>query len=74
MNLIGCKQILIKYSPTIVSETIMKIWRGPLSFIRNNVGTNKYNRDIAPYFKRLFYKDLHIDMYAICIDLYLGFE
>jgi FkbM family methyltransferase len=55
---------LQKYTPNFFSNIIISLWRGPLSFIRVYLYKKRNNKNIKPYFKKISYDGLIIDMYV----------
>lgn len=74
VSLFKYKNFLVKYTPVFFSNYVLFLWRGPLSFLRNGIEKNRYSKNIKPYFKQIFYKDLEVEMYVDVTESWVSRE
>lgn len=74
VSLFKYKNFLVKHTPVFFSDYILFLWRGPLSFLRNGIEKSRYSKKIKPYFKKIFYKKLEIEIYVDVAESWVSRE
>ena len=74
MNLNSYKHFFVRYTPHFFSESIIMLWRGPLTPIRTAISVRRFKKEIPPYYKKISHNGLKIEMYVDVAESWVSRE